>query len=101
MAGTGREASDGRMVGGVRVGDVDIRGKMEGGDGVPSLDSSQTHGGGRHDGSRLLVMGGVHCVSAMLEASDRSSGTIIRLAWRKRGSWRSDLIIGPNGVNPA
>ena len=100
MAGTGREVSDWRTADGVRVGDIWIRGEMEGGDGVPSLDSSQTHRG-RHDGSRLRVMDGVHCVAAMLEASDRSSGTIIRLAWKKRGSWRSDSIIGPYGVNPA
>lgn len=37
----------------------------------------------------------------MLEASDRSSGTIYRLAWRKRGSWRSDTIIGRDRVNSA
>ena len=59
MPGFGRGASDGRRAGGVRVGDIGIRGKMEGGDGVPSLVSSQTHGG-RHDGSRLTLMGGVH-----------------------------------------
>lgn len=40
-------------------------------------------------------------MGAMLEASDRSSGTIIRLAWRKRESWRSDTIIGLDGVNSA
>ena len=59
MPGLGRRMSDGRRAGGVRVGDVGdigISGKMEGGDGVPSLGSSQTHGG-RHDGSRLPLMG--------------------------------------------
>lgn len=59
MAGFGREASDGRMADGVRVGDIGIRGKMEGGNGVPSVGSSQTHGS-RHDGSRLRVMGVVY-----------------------------------------
>lgn len=98
--GFGGEVSDGRRAGGVRIGDIGIRGKTEGGDGVSSLGSSQIHGG-RHDGSRLPLMGGVHVCCAMLEAPDRSSGTIIRLAWRKRGSWRSDTIIGSDGVNPA
>ena len=59
MPGIGRGASDGRMAGGESVGDIGVGGKMEGGDGVPSLSSSQTHGG-RHAGSRLPLMGGVH-----------------------------------------
>lgn len=58
VPGFGRRASGGRIAGGMSVGVISIRGKMEGGDGVPSLGSSQTHGG-RHGGSRLPLMGGV------------------------------------------
>ena len=59
MVGFCRETSDGRMAGGVSNGDIGIRGKVEGGDGVPSLGCSQTHGSS-HGGSRLPLVGGVH-----------------------------------------
>ena len=54
-----RAASDGRMAGGVGIGDIGIRGKVEGVEGVPSLGCSQTQGGS-HGGSRLPLVGGVH-----------------------------------------
>ncbi len=47
------------MAGGVSIVDRGIRGKVEGGDGVPSLGCSQTHGSS-HGGSRLPLVGGVH-----------------------------------------
>ena len=51
--------SDGRrMAGGVNVDDIGIVGKVEGGNGVPSLRCSQTHRGS-HGGSRLPLVGGV------------------------------------------
>ena len=48
--------SNGRR--GVKVGDIGIVGKVEGGDGVPSLRCSQTQCGS-HGGSRLPLVGGV------------------------------------------
>ena len=63
MPGSCRGESDGRVAGGVSVGDIGIGigigGKVEGGEGVPSLGCSQTNGGS-HDGSRLPLMDGVH-----------------------------------------
>ncbi len=52
------------MACGVSVGDIGIRGKVEGGDGVLSLGCSQTQGGS-HDGSRLPLVGGVHVLRWM------------------------------------
>ena len=59
MQGSCRGASDGRVAGGVSVGDIGIGGKVEGGEGVSSLGCSQTNGGS-HDRSRLPLMDGVH-----------------------------------------
>ena len=77
MPGFGRGASDGRMAGGgMSVGDIGIKERMEGGDGVPSLGSSQTHGG-RHAESRLPLMGGVHvwvrCLKLQIDPQVRLS----------------------------
>lgn len=76
MAGFGREASDGRMAGGMSVGDIGFQDRMEGGDGISSLGPSQTHGG-RHAGSRLPLMGGVHvwvrCLKLQIDPQVRLS----------------------------
>ena len=66
MPGFGGGANEGRVAGGMSVGDIGIRGKMEGGDGVPSLGSPQTHGS-RHGGSRLPLMGWCTCVLRCLK----------------------------------
>ena len=58
VAGSYRGTGDWRMAGGVSVGDIGIRRKVEGGDGVPSFRGSQTYGGS-HGGSRLPLEGGV------------------------------------------
>lgn len=88
-----------RMTGGVSVDDIGVWGKVEGGDRIPSFRCSQTHSDS-HGGSRLPLMGGVQRV-AMLEALDRSSGTIPRLAWEEARSSRSDTIIGRDRVKSA